>query len=82
MLVRLLGAVLLLGLLWWWLRRVVSRSAADASTLGPSSTSIEKPEIVACDHCGVHLPRQDLLLGRNGGLFCCETHRAVQEGRR
>lgn len=35
-------------------------------------------EIVACAHCGLHLPRHEALPGR-GGSFCGEAHRAAYE---
>lgn len=34
--------------------------------------------IVACAHCGLHLPKADALPGR-GGVFCGEAHRAEFE---
>jgi uncharacterized protein len=33
-------------------------------------------EIVACVHCGVHLPRNEALPGP-GGLYCSEAHRQL-----
>ena len=36
--------------------------------------------IVACQHCGLHLPRGEALPGR-GGVFCGEAHRAEYEKR-
>lgn len=37
-----------------------------------------REEMVACHHCGLHLPRGEALPGR-GGLFCSEAHRAAFE---
>ncbi len=34
--------------------------------------------MVACAHCGVHLPRDEALPGR-GGVFCGEPHRTAYE---
>jgi uncharacterized protein len=34
--------------------------------------------MLACAHCGVHLPRDEALPGR-GGVFCGEAHRAAYE---
>jgi uncharacterized protein len=36
--------------------------------------------MVACRHCGVHLPAHEALPGR-GGVFCGEAHRAEYERR-
>ena len=35
-------------------------------------------EMIACAHCGVHLPRDEALPGR-GGVFCGDAHRAAFE---
>lgn len=37
--------------------------------------------MLACAHCGLHLPRSDALPGR-GGVYCSEGHRAIAEARR
>jgi uncharacterized protein len=34
--------------------------------------------MVACAHCGVHLPRDEALPGR-GGVFCGDAHRTAFE---
>ena len=34
--------------------------------------------MLACAHCGVHLPRDEALPGR-GGVFCGDAHRAAFE---
>jgi uncharacterized protein len=34
--------------------------------------------MIACAHCGVHLPRDEALPGR-GGVFCGDAHRAAFE---
>jgi len=34
--------------------------------------------MVACAHCGVHLPRHEALPGR-GGVFCGDAHRTAFE---
>jgi uncharacterized protein len=35
-------------------------------------------EMIACAHCGVHLPRDEALPGR-GGVFCGDAHRTAFE---
>ncbi len=64
-----------------WLVRGGGRR--DTGTRGPASPPAPSPappreEMVACRHCGVHLPRSEALPGR-GGLFCSEAHRAAFE---
>jgi uncharacterized protein len=34
--------------------------------------------MIACAHCGVHLPRDEALPGR-GGVFCGDAHRTAFE---
>ncbi len=31
--------------------------------------------VVACAHCGVHLPRQDAVVDAGGRPFCSDAHR-------
>ena len=38
----------------------------------------EKEALLACAHCGVHLPLGETLPGR-GGIFCGEAHRSAFE---
>jgi len=46
----------------------------------PRRDAPKAPEtIVACAHCGVHLPRSEALEGRGGRLFCGEAHRLADE---
>ena len=35
-------------------------------------------QMIACAHCGVHLPRDEALPGR-GGVFCGDAHRTAFE---
>ena len=49
---------------------------ADAST--KPSAPPEKQALLACAHCGVHLPANESLPGR-GGVFCDESHRSAFE---
>ena len=50
--------------------------APDAS-IKPSAPP-EKQALLACAHCGVHLPANESLPGR-GGVFCDESHRSAFE---
>jgi len=41
-----------------------------------ASPSKAKPvAMIACAHCGVHLPQTDALLDAGGRLYCGEAHR-------
>lgn len=61
----------------WLIRGARGRVAPPPST--PSNESGKAPQpMLACRHCGVHLPRDEALPGR-GGVFCGEAHRAAYE---
>ena len=62
--------------LLWLLRGARRRGAAAAPTADRADA--EAQPMVACAHCGVHLPRDEALPGR-GGVFCGEAHRAAYE---
>jgi uncharacterized protein len=72
--------IILVVLLVVWLarsgRRVLPPSGDLGGARGPASSP--KQSMVACAHCGVHLPRDEALPGR-GGVFCGEAHRAAYE---
>lgn len=51
------------------------RSGGDAGTSSPGPKSKAAAPMVACAHCGVHLPREDALLDAGGRTFCGEAHR-------
>jgi uncharacterized protein len=37
-------------------------------------------DMVACAHCGVHLPRTEAINGAAGAAYCCDAHRKAREG--
>jgi uncharacterized protein len=57
-------------------RRPDKGSGQDAA-IKPSKPS-ERQALLACAHCGVHLPANESLPGR-GGVFCDEAHRSAFE---
>jgi uncharacterized protein len=61
-------------LLLWLLRR----SLRPRRPPSPPAPTAEAKTMLACAHCGVHLPRDEALPGR-GGVFCGEAHRAEYE---
>jgi uncharacterized protein len=56
------------------LKAVGKASAAEK----PAAARGEKEPLLACAHCGVHMPLGESLPGR-GGVFCDETHRSAFE---
>lgn len=61
-----------------WLLRPRQRIRDDAP---PREREVAAEPMVACQHCGVHLPSSDALPGRDG-VFCGEAHRAAHEAAR
>lgn len=68
----LLLLALALGVLW--LLRGRRRGAAD-----PPRAQAKRPvgpqAMLACAHCGVHLPQSDALMDATGRPFCSDAHR-------
>lgn len=54
--------------------------APPARPAGGTPPDGEGEVMLACAHCGLHLPRSDALPGR-GGVYCSEGHRAIAEAR-
>jgi uncharacterized protein len=63
--------------LFWLLRGALNRRGGGAAARrAPPSKAPQ--EMIACAHCGVHLPRDEALPGR-GGVFCGDAHRTAFE---
>ena len=60
--------------LLWLLRGATTRRRRGGAGQPPSAPQ----EMIACAHCGVHLPRDEALPGR-GGVFCGDAHRTAFE---
>jgi uncharacterized protein len=66
--------VVVFVLLWLLRGATTNRRRGDAAP--PRSQAPQ--EMIACAHCGVHLPRDEALPGR-GGVFCGDAHRTAFE---
>ncbi len=60
-----------------WLLRGARRRDEAPPAPGREQRGDAEP-MVACQLCGVHLPKHEALPGR-GGVFCGEAHRAEYE---
>ena len=68
--------VLLAVLALWWLLR---GSLRRRTQVPKRRAKPDAPQpILACAHCGLHMPRDEALPGR-GGVFCSDAHRAAFE---
>ena len=72
----LLVMALVLVVFWIWRhnREAERRDAAPARAPAPPKTGAAVTEIVACEVCGVHLPKSEALIG-NKGIYCSDAHR-------
>jgi len=59
----------------WLVRR--QRRVPPARPQDARETPQNEP-MLACEQCGLHIPRAEALPGR-GGVFCSEAHRAAYE---
>lgn len=73
-------AVVLVAFWIWRNNRLPPRSDAPDRPAGPKPPAPSVPdEMVACRHCGVHLPRADAVRGALGP-YCGHEHRRLAEG--
>lgn len=58
--------------------RATARAAAAQSPAGHAPVHPKVIEhIVACAHCGLHVPVSDASLSEDGAIFCSESHRRL-----
>lgn len=70
----LLVLVVVVGILWLLMRQR-SRPAAAERGAKPGRPPDQPAAMLACAHCGVHLPLDDALNDAAGQVFCSEAHR-------
>ena len=59
-----------------WLARGGRRSIAQRPESAKPNGLPPQEDMVACAQCGVHIPRSEALVGREG-VFCSAAHRAA-----
>lgn len=66
-----------LAIAWWiWRSQRDDASQAARRAAPPPARPPSLPaEMVACAHCGVHLPLPEAIDGGTGLYFCSEAHR-------
>lgn len=73
----LLVTAVVLVAFWIWRN---NRRADQAAPPPPRSRAVGQPApMVACGHCGMHLPADEAVQGRHGS-YCCQEHRRQAEG--
>lgn len=74
--------VVLFGVWLWKHNRRAAQLARDAQPRPATTPPPEPPapaHMVACRHCGLHLPLQEAVNGTRGA-YCSDAHRAADEG--
>ena len=66
--------IILIGV--WLVLSIVKRALASHENHPPRKPSIAS--MVACAHCGVHLPESEAIQ-KNGKHYCCEEHLKVSK---
>lgn len=75
-----LGVVLFGIWLWKHNRQAAKKDlAAQARPLTPPAVATPPADMVACAHCGLHLPEHEALKGPRGH-YCSAAHRIAHEG--
>jgi uncharacterized protein len=64
--------------LLWLLRGAAGRRGNGGDRAARPRAPNPPQPMIACSHCGVHLPRDEALPGR-GGVLCGDAHRAAFE---
>ncbi|MFO1228190.1 PP0621 family protein [Roseateles sp.] len=70
--------LILLAVVFYMLGRKRQPPPAQPPASSAPPTVGRGQPMVACAHCGLHLPEQESLPGR-GGAFCSAEHRAAYE---
>jgi uncharacterized protein len=69
------------GLALWWFKRRGAEPRPKAPPAppkpAPPAPAAEPLAMVACAHCGVHLPQAEALTDTSGRPYCGEAHRAA-----
>lgn len=77
----LLVAALVLVVFWLW-RHNRETSRDDAAAARPPAPPKREPavaEMVACEVCGLHLPKSEALIAGKG-IYCSDAHRRQAGG--
>ena len=72
---RLLILVLLVAVVAWMIMSRRRPRAQDSEAKRAKPPQDEPAPMLACAHCGVHLPQSDAVIDAGGKPYCTEAHR-------
>jgi len=73
----LIVVAVVVGLALWLLKGRRGAQPPGGRDAKPGSSGAEPAPMVACAHCGVHLPRPDAAFDAEGRSYCGEPHRVA-----
>ncbi len=65
--------IALAAVVFWWLRSRLRGPAAPTARSRAEPTQAQA--MLACAHCGVHVPQADVVADAAGRPYCSEAHR-------
>ncbi len=65
-------------LLWQWRNRHSDTDTRPERKAGSVKKPAQPTTMVACAHCGLHVPAEDAITG-NQGTYCSVAHRQLRE---
>lgn len=72
--------IVLVAFLWFnhaKKQRLKERNRSGAAPRPAPTEAIES--MVACVHCGLHVPASDAVRANSGAIFCSEAHRQLHQ---
>ena len=66
--------LLILGLIFWLLYRMIYRLLNKPKPQQPQRPGAKGTNMVRCAHCGIHIPENEAL-HKDGRAYCSEAHR-------
>ena len=73
--IRFVFLIAIVGIAWWWIFGRRRGGQGKPETGAPAQKQAGPQDMVACAHCGVHLPKAETVADAEGRLFCGEAHR-------
>ncbi len=67
--------LLVIGVAFWVLRGRLRGGGAAPPEPGKATKTPPAQAMLACAHCGVHLPQGDVVADADGRPFCSDAHR-------
>lgn len=61
----------------WFNHAKKQRFKSRARGTAQADADADGERILACAHCGLHVPASDVLVDIAGASFCCEAHRRL-----